>query len=117
MSYNRYNRNRRSTGGSRWMALRYAGICKVCGTRIPAGTTAFYDSAAKTVTCHNMECADADGLTTMTRPTGPWDGPARPTFSDHRIGSAAPIPARSGEYNRAYSRGRCEDAPCCGCCD
>jgi hypothetical protein len=29
----------RSTGaGSRWMHLRYAGQCKVCGARLPAGT-------------------------------------------------------------------------------
>lgn len=101
MSYNR----RRSTGGSRWMSLRFTGKCKVCGQQIPAGAQGFYDANAKTVTCHNIDCCDADGLTTHSPLTGPWDKRADLRVRiDHRIGAAAP------------RRGTCEDAPCCGCC-
>lgn len=65
MSYYR-NKYRRSTGGagSRWMNLRYAGTCKVCGNSIPKGEFAYWDAGARTVTCERIDCADADGLTT-----------------------------------------------------
>jgi hypothetical protein len=116
--------NRRSSGGSRWMALRYPGECKVCGTRIAKGTTAFYDAGAKTVTCLNIECCDADGLVTWEPLTGPWD--KRTDLrkrAETRVGAPAPVPPRiittrfnSGAVAYVNSRGRCEDAPCCGCC-
>lgn len=37
------------------MRLRYAGTCRVCGTSLPAGIEAVYDSETKTVRC--LECA------------------------------------------------------------
>ena len=126
MSYNRYNRSRRpsSGAGSRWMNLRYAGACKVCGATIPAGELAYWDAAAKTVTHRRIDCADADGLTTHKPSTGPWDKRTDTrVFTDHRIGAAAPTPPRitvtrfnSGAVVYQNARGRCEDAPCCGCC-
>jgi hypothetical protein len=128
MAYNRggYSRSRRSStgSGSRWMALRFAGACKVCGARIAAGETAYWDAGARTVTCHAIDCADADGLTTNEPLTGPWDKRTDLRVrADHRIGSAAPVPARvittrfnSGAVVYQNSRGRCIDAPCCGCC-
>jgi len=36
------------------MRLRYAGRCRACGIELPAGTTAVYDRATKTVAC--LEC-------------------------------------------------------------
>jgi len=45
------------------MDLRYAAPCKVCGKRIAVGERAFYDYAARTATCNDPECCDADGLT------------------------------------------------------
>jgi hypothetical protein len=54
---------RRGGAGSRWMDLRYAGVCKVCGTDLPAGTCAYWDSGARTVTYERIECASADRLT------------------------------------------------------
>ncbi len=125
MAYNNrsYNRNRRSASraGSRWMALRYAGTCKVCGSRIAAGAWAYWDAAARTVTCERIECCDADGLTTNKPLTGPWDKRTDTRErTDHRIGTAAPrvIATRfnSGAVVYQNARGRCEDAPCCGCC-
>ncbi|MGB9036305.1 MAG: nuclease-related domain-containing protein [Paeniglutamicibacter sp.] len=37
------------------MRLRYAGVCRVCGTSLPVGTEAIYESETKTVRC--VECA------------------------------------------------------------
>lgn len=106
------------------MNLRYAGNCKVCGVRIPVDGRAFYDAGAKTVTCTDIDCADADGLTTNSPLTGPWDKRTDTrVLAPSRIGTGAPVPARvvtarfnSGAVAYVNSRGRCEDAPCCGCC-
>ncbi len=95
MGYNRNGHRRnanRSGGGSRWMNLRYAGTCKVCGNAIPAGTFAYWDSAARTVTCERIDCASADGLTETKSPTGPWDKwEAHEVLSENRLGSGAPV--------------------------
>jgi len=125
MAYNRNYRRNRSTGaGSRWMPLRYAGSCKVCGSAIAVGDHAYWDANARTVTCWDIECCDADGLTTNKPLTGPWDKRTDTRErTDHRIGSAAPTAPRlittrfnSGAVVYQNSRGRCIDAPCCGCC-
>lgn len=127
MAYNR-NRNyrRASSAGSRWMNLRYAGACKVCGSRIPAGELAYSDASARTVTCHALACCEADGLTTVKLPTGPWDGSPDQRITvraEKRVGDSAPTGPRaivtrfnSGSTIYQNTRGRCEDAPCCGCC-
>jgi hypothetical protein len=106
------------------MQLRYAGTCKVCGASIAAGETAYWDSVAKTVTCEAIDCCEADGLTTNEPLTGPWDKRTDLRVrADKRIGAAAPTPPRvittrfnSGAIVYQNARGRCEDAPCCGCC-
>ena len=106
------------------MSLRYAGSCKVCGSRIAVGDQAYWDASARTVTCHAIDCCDADGLVTNRPLTGPWDTRTDTRERvDHRIGSAAPSAPRviattfnSGATVYQNARGRCEDAPCCGCC-
>jgi hypothetical protein len=109
--------------GSRWMDLRYTGVCKVCGVDVPAGGRAFYDAAAKTVTCAKRECALADGVATVTD-ISQWNplGTVKPLNT--RIGNPAPIEhgRPSDPFAKTRSRGyygidagRCEDAPCCGC--
>ena len=120
MSYYRNNRRSSSGAGSRWMNLRYAGTCKVCGSAIPAGDRAYWDAGPRTVTCTRIDCADTDGLTTTQPLTGPWDTRTDTrVLSDHRIGCAAVIVTRfnSGATMPVNARGRCIDSPCCGCCD
>jgi hypothetical protein len=122
-----YRRSAGSGGGSRWMNLRYAGVCKVCGNRVAAGDRGYWDASARTVTCPALACCEANGLTTVKLPTGPWDGPPDQRITvraDQRVGAAAPFPPRvivtrfnSGSTIYQNARGRCEDAPCCGCCD
>lgn len=42
----------------KWMKLRYAGVCRLCGTTLPARNDAIYERPTKTVRC--VECpADA----------------------------------------------------------
>lgn len=122
MSGYRRSNYRRNGAASRWMNLKYAGTCKVCGDSIPVGALAYWDQSARTVTCHRIDCADADGLTTDKPLTGPWDKRADlRERTDHRIGSAAPTVVvtrlNSGAVTQRNARGRCIDAPCCGCCD
>ena len=50
----RANGYRRGGSGSRWMDLRYAGTCKVCGAQLPAGSRAYWDAGARTVTCSSV---------------------------------------------------------------
>ncbi len=116
-----YRRSSSSAAGSRWMELRYAGTCKVCGAAIAAGARGYWDQAAKTVTCARIDCADADGLTRNEPLTGPWDRRTDTrVLADRRIGDAAPsvitVRFNSGAVMTRNARGRCEDAPCCGCC-
>jgi nuclease-like protein len=41
---------------ARLMRLRYAGVCESCQTRLPAGTTAWYDPGRKKVRC--QDCSE-----------------------------------------------------------
>lgn len=94
---------------SRWMALRYAGTCHVCGSRVAAGQTGYYDQTTRDITCSAMTCAQVDGLTRDEWHGSPTTGAWLPVLSDRRIGAPATT------WKQRY--GRCEDAPCCGCCD
>jgi hypothetical protein len=38
----------------KWMKLRYAGVCRLCGAELPARAEAVYERATKTVRC--VEC-------------------------------------------------------------
>ncbi len=70
----------------KWMPLRYAGKCKVCGDLVGADVVAFYDSANKTITCSNSECCKKDGL---------WDE-VKAIATPTRVGPPAPIPPKVG---------------------
>jgi hypothetical protein len=106
------------------MDLRYAGTCKVCATALPAGTRAFYDAVGRTVTCLEMACCETDGLTREEWQGSPVSGRYVTVRADVRTGSGAPTPVRVTTFRNGYgevigyrnSRGRCIDAPCCGCC-
>lgn len=109
MSYRTRPRGRsRTTGTSRWMDLRYAGTCKVCTTELPAGARAFFDARARTVTCTNIECAKADGLTKSEWAGAPTSGKWVDVLNDHRIGDPAPaapmVNGRPVEYMTGSSR-------------
>ena len=125
MGYNRNGYRRSSSGaGSRWMHLRYAGTCQVCGQAIAKGALAYWDSVAKTVTCENLDCCEADGLTTNKPLTGPWD--QRTDLRVARIAASVLRHPRHRESSRHDSTAArpftatravaAIDAPACGCC-
>lgn len=108
----------RSGGNSRWMALRYAGTCKVCAKTVEAGQQGYWDASARTVTCSSLDCARADGLTEVVeRWAGNPDG--KEQLRATRIGDGYHDPFAKTRSRGYYGidAGRCEDAPCCGCCD
>ncbi|AJD82495.1 hypothetical protein SHEEN_77 [Mycobacterium phage Sheen] len=116
----RYNNRRRRPGGSRWMNVHRAGVCKMCGGTIRAGERAFWDASHRNLTCTRIECAKADGLTKREWKGSQVSGQWVDVLSEFRIGMAA-APVRtvvlnSGAVLTVNANGRCEDAPCCGCC-
>ncbi|ALA11882.1 hypothetical protein SEA_PANAMAXUS_78 [Mycobacterium phage Panamaxus] len=119
----RYMHNRRRPSGSRWMNLHFPGTCKLCGEGIAAGQRAYWDARHKNVTCTRIECAKADGLTRQEWAGSPVSGRWVDVLAETRIGPAAlprhgavTIRTNSGAVLSVNARGRCEDAPCCGCC-
>ena len=88
-----YITNRENSGMKR-MNARYAGQCGECGQRFPAGASIDYDrNAPKGLKAFHADCDNA-------------------ATGENRI---MEITTASGTF---YQRegGRCEDAPCCGCC-
>jgi hypothetical protein len=72
------------------MTLRRPDTCAVCGLDIEAGTEAYWDAEARRVSCVEHDAAER---------------PEADPFARTRS---------RGYYGR--DAGRCEDAPCCGCC-
>lgn len=77
------------------MRLRYAGACRLCGTSLPAGTEAIYESETKTVRC--LKCPNGtDSLSSDPEPAG-----------------AQPLPSESGvagsSARREYDRRKAKD--------
>ena len=71
----------------RWMDLRYAGTCKVCGARIGKGERGYWHAGARTVTCSALSCCEADGLTTQQWSGSPVSGQFVVSRSEHRVGT------------------------------
>jgi hypothetical protein len=101
----------RAAPKARWMDLRYPGTCAGGGEPLPAGTRAFYDPADRTVCCTNLAHAETYGVTTTEWRGSPVSGRNVTTLSAYRLASAG------GPTRHKQRYGRCEDAPCCGCCD
>lgn len=91
------------------MNAKYAGKCGECGKRFPKGALIDYDrNAPRGLKAFHADCNDPSAGESDA-PFGDYgsaDWNARPTIE---------IRTSSGTY---YQRagGRCEDAPCCGCC-
>ena len=64
-----------ASGEEKRMKLRYAGVCRLCGSDLPARTEAFYERTTKTVRC--VECPIAESLEEPgTASTEDWEAPA-----------------------------------------
>lgn len=118
--YGGRRRSGRPPSSPHWMDLRYAGTCYICSADLPKGTRAFWDPRDRTITCTNIECCKAAGLTeakmltfgsremTEVRTATRWIPEDR--------GHVVVTRFAGGGVHYRNSRGRCEDAPCCGCC-
>ena len=85
------------------MKARYPGKCHKCGESFPAGTAIDYSKRAP----RGKKTAHAD-----------CDEPARDFYATSREaarGVSYEVRTSGGTFYRNYN-GRCEDAPCCGCC-
>jgi hypothetical protein len=78
------------------MALRYAGVCRVCSVELPARTTAVYDTEARNVLC--LACRDRD------RPADPLGFLPPPQPIDHGVAGAGP----QAEYDRRAAKRQAE---------
>lgn len=89
----------------RTLTARYPGTCQRCRRPIAQGDVIRYGGPGRT-----YHLADA------------CPGPAGPELADEladelaRPEHGSPRPFY-GRRNTTRARGRCEDAPCCGCCD
>jgi len=77
---------------------RYAGPCSACGARVPARGGVLVEGPRRSWRVFHLTCADDAGA----------DGAPGPRVVETRSGNGP-------TYTRNI-RGRCEDAPCCGCC-
>ena len=107
------------------MTARYSGTCRDCGKGFAAGTLIDYTKRARKgqKTAH-ANCADPGAAVTVEVKDGAHGhGPGCFGECDGLYDCSAPggnfyadaASAGRGVSYRNYG-GRCEDAPCCGCC-
>ena len=93
------------------MIAKYSGQCRACGEAIRRGDTiAFFGRGhAEHQECASEHRRDEDAAAGLEPGT---------LATDRRAASNGLTVVRfsSGETITQNSRGRCEDAPCCGCC-
>lgn len=96
----------------RTMHAKYPGTCAACGQAIKRGDSiAFYGRGhAEHSTCAEEDPVGEDEAAGFEPGT---------LASDRRLAKQGLTVVRlsSGHSYTQNSRGRCEDAPCCGCCD
>lgn len=94
------------------MNAKYAGTCGDCGKRFPAGARIDYDrNAPRGIKTFHADCGEDYGEDVGNAAEAELARFETSEPSHHVM----EITTASGTY---YQRagGRCEDAPCCGCC-
>lgn len=94
------------------MIAKYAGKCATCGEAIARGDTInFYGRGrAEHYNCESPHTAQDEDIAAGLEPGT--------LANDRKLAKAGLSVTRfsSGAVTTQNSRGRCEDAPCCGCC-
>jgi hypothetical protein len=112
------------------MESKYAGKCRACGVRFPAGTLIEYDRrGARGRKAQHVDCENPlSGPPLALEEGAPGHGPGCYGECDGLYDCSAPAPAPASYQTVSYEvrtsggtfyqnrGGRCEDAPCCGCC-
>lgn len=88
---------------SRTIRLRYPASCRDCGADLPAGSRARYYGRGRV---YGLECHDKSD--TAAGSLADWH--------DKQSTESHATTFSSGVTIYQNRNGRCEDAPCCGCC-
>jgi hypothetical protein len=95
------------------MNSKYAGKCGECGKPFPKGALIDYDrNAPKGLKAFHADCGAIDDVLTRHESERQLSDYGSPDWNDRPI---IEIRTASGTFTQR-SGGRCEDAPCCGCC-
>lgn len=116
-------------------ANKFDGACHYCGQNVPAGTGQLFGNAGRYECAHlamhwagspvsGQYVAGCPGEADKMNDGAPWSATATPVT----VATEPAEPSRSRSYGSKYaytstgarvtmSSRRCEDAPCCGCCD
>ena len=111
------------------MESKYAGKCRACNVRFPAGTVIDYDrSGARGRKAQHADCdSPLSGPPVALEEGAPGHGPgcygecdglydcSAPAIESSRATVSYEVRTSGGTFYQNRS-GRCEDAPCCGCC-
>jgi hypothetical protein len=99
------------------MTAKYPGTCRLCGEPIAAGHTINYygRGCVEHAACRQVDDEEAEEYGGEDEAAGLEPGTLA---SDRRLARQGLTVVRtsSGAVWTQNSRGRCEDAPCCGCC-
>jgi hypothetical protein len=135
MPYPYRKKFRNTSPAPKFMASLYAGVCAQTGQPFKAGDQIAWCPENRLTFCESSEVYK--GALEVLRACSSYAGQAQSphliaatleTQIKHFVNSGAEIhrperadrsdraPRRHPEARRSY-RGKCEDAPCCGCCD
>jgi hypothetical protein len=97
------------------MLSKFPGTCRDCGERVSRGSEIVYHGKGNGISC--AACAESEGprFADEDDAAGLESGTLA---SDRRLArnGLTVVRTSSGWSGTRNSRGRCEDAPCCGCC-
>lgn len=97
------------------MISKFKGRCSCCGVSISKGQPITWSKATGAM---HVNCAQDGGQDAPDDGENPHTELAAELASDRRLARNGLTVVRfsSGAVMTQNSRGRCEDAPCCGCC-
>jgi len=102
------------------MKNKYASKCSQCGTKVNPGMGTIKKLRRRKWSCTCLECKPLTASEALELSWGD-EGDAAGIYAASQSGSSkyqswsAYIPS-TGSYVYQNKNGRCEDAPCCGCC-
>lgn len=107
-----YLRAQWSSKAMKTMIAKYPGICRACGEAIKRGDTINFFGRG---TAEHLNCDSPQSRHDEDEAAGLEPGTLA---NDRRLAKRGLSVTRfsSGAVVTQNSRGRCEDAPCCGCC-
>lgn len=101
------------------MSARYSGVCRKTGTRINPGDTIDYDRRTRsTVLVMRANSADVSLAQSIDPDLDPESAAEAGRYLRQSMARGVSTIWNSGGHEFYRNRaGRCEDAPCCGCCN